>query len=143
MGGVAGGQAGGVVGGQLGGEVGGDIASLGISESKGLCLRKPEIRYPEQAKQMGIEGTVQVKILIDVDGKIVKRKDAACAPFLPADKAALKLWHPQLCMEVQAGPEVLHYETLTACGLTKWGPYKSGNVNTRYWARFEVNFRLK
>ena len=147
-GGVEGGQKGGTVGGQLGGKeggtVGGDISSLGFGESQGLCTRRPSITYPEQAKALGIEGTVRVKILIDTDGKIVKRKDDLCERFQAADKKERRLrWHPSLCIEAVSGPESLYYESLVAWGTTKWSPYKSGNVFTRYFANVETRYSLK
>ena len=99
------GQNGGVVGGELGGveggKVGGDIASLGIGQSRGLCTRKPNIRYPEQAKQMGVEGTVKVRILVGTDGKIAKKKDEFCKGWHQADKKTRRVrWHPRLCMTI-------------------------------------------
>ncbi len=147
-GGVEGGQKGGTLGGQIGGKeggtVGGDIASLGFGESQGLCTRRPSITYPEQAKALGIEGTVRVKILIDTAGKIVKRKDELCTRFQDADNKERRLrWHPALCIEAVSGPEALYYESLVAWGTTKWSPYKSGNVYTRYIANVETRYSLQ
>lgn len=147
-GGVEGGQKGGVVGGQLGGKeggvVGGDIASLGFGESQGLCTRRPAITYPDQAKAMGIEGHVRIKILIDTNGKIVKRKDELCTRFGQAEKKERRVrWHPSLCIEAVSGPEALYYESLVAWGTTKWSPYKSGSVFTRYIANVETVYRLQ
>jgi len=143
-GGVKGGKLGGQLGGKEGGVVGGDINSLGFGESKGLCKGRPAISYPDQAKSLGIEGTVRIKILIDTDGKIVKRKEELCSRFQTADKKERRLrWHPALCIEAVSGPEVLYYETLVAWGTTKWSPYKSGNVFTRYIANVETNYSLQ
>ncbi len=143
-GGEKGGQVGGQVGGKQGGELGGDVASLGFGESQGLCQRKPNITYPEQAKTMGVEGTVRVKILIDTNGKIVKRKEDICKRFQEADKKERRTrWHPGLCIEAVSGPEPLYYETLVAWGTTKWSPYKSGNVFTRYFANVETVYKLQ
>ncbi|MCO4768651.1 MAG: energy transducer TonB [Deltaproteobacteria bacterium] len=148
VGGVEGGQKGGVLGGELGGKeggvVGGDITSLGFGESQGLCQRKPAITYPEQAKAMGVEGKVRLKILIDTNGKVVKRKDEVCKRFQTADKKTRRTrWHPSLCIEAVSGPEPLYYETLVAWGTAKWTPYKSGNVFTRYFANVETNYKLQ
>ncbi len=132
------------MGGKQGGELGGDVASLGFGESQGLCQRKPNITYPEQAKTMGVEGTVRVKILIDTNGKIVKRKEDICKRFQEADKKERRTrWHPGLCIEAVSGPEPLYYETLVAWGTTKWSPYKSGNVFTRYFANVETVYKLQ
>jgi protein TonB len=148
VGGVEGGQIGGVIGGEIGGVeggvVGGDIASLGIGQSRGLCTRKPNIRYPEQAKQMGIEGTVKVRILVGLDGKIAKKKDEYCKAWHAADKKARRMrWHPRLCIEAISGPETLYYETLVAWGTAKFRPWKSGNVFARYWGNITTDYKLK
>lgn len=143
-GGVKGGVKGGEVGGKEGGKVGGDINSLGMGESQSLCLRKPTITYPEQAKALGIEGTVRIRILIDIDGKIVKRKEELCANFQTADSQQRRIrWHPSLCIEAVSGPEALYYETLMAWGTAKWSAWKSGNVFTRVFANVETNYRLQ
>ncbi len=143
-GGVAGGELGGELGGVIGGEVGGDIASLGIGQSRGQCIRKPTIRYPEQAKQMGIEGMVKVRILIGTDGKIVKNKEEICRAFQSADKKTRRTrWHPRLCIEAVSGPEALYYETLIAWGTAKFRPWKSGNVYSRYWGNITTDYKLR
>ncbi|HCP47732.1 MAG TPA: hypothetical protein DIU15_16950 [Deltaproteobacteria bacterium] len=143
-GGVAGGKLGGELGGVEGGVVGGDIASLGVGQSRGLCTRKPNIRYPEQAKQMGIEGIVKVRILVGIDGKIAKKKDEFCKGWHEADgKTRRTRWHPQLCIEAVSGPEILYYETLIAWGTAKFRPWKSGNVFARYWGNITTDYKLK
>ena len=137
-------MAGGVVGGVVGGVEGGDINSLGLGESRGLVLRKPAQTYPEQAKALGIEGTVRVKILVDTDGKIVKRKEDVCKRFQEADKKTRRVrWHPSLCVEAVSGPEALYYETLVAWGTAKFAPWKSGNVFTRYFGTIDVVYKLQ
>lgn len=144
IGGEVGGQVGGEVGGKVGGEIGGDINSLGVGESEGLCARKPNILYPDQAKQLGVEGNVRVRILVDTDGKTVKRKDEACKGFHSADKKERRVrWHPNLCIEAVSGPEILYYDTLVAWGTAKWRPWVSGNVNARYYANVETNYKLQ
>ena len=150
-GGVPGGQEGGVKGGKIGGQIGGqeggkgtDIHAFGLGESEGRAMSHPRIIYPEEAKNMEIEGTVQLRILVDVNGKVVKAKDAACEGWLKADaKTRRRRWHPMKCIEAVAGPEVLYYETIQAWSGIKWKPYKTGDVFTRYWANIQTKYTLQ
>jgi len=141
--GVEGGVEGGVAGGQVDG-TGKNTHDFGVGESRGLCVKKPPARYPDMAKEMNIEGTVRVRLLIGVDGKIVKAKDERCTEWhTTSKKDRRRNWHPRLCVEATTGPEALIYETLTAWGTSKWRPWQSGNVNTNYYANVEVNYQLK
>ncbi len=150
-GGVPGGQEGGVKGGKVGGELGGKVGSegtgigeFGIGESVGRAMSKPRITYPEEAKMMEIEGTVQLRILVDINGKVVKSKDAQCEGWHKADKQTRrKRWHNLKCIEAVSGPEALYYETIQAWSGIKWKPYKSGDVFTRYWANVTTSYKLK
>ncbi len=146
-GGVAGGVVGGVVGGVIGGEIGGTgtgIGEFGIGESVGRALSKPRIVYPDEAKMMEVEGTVQLRILVDISGKVVKAKDAQCEGWHKADRTTRrKRWHPMKCIEAVSGPEILYYETIMAWSGIRWKPYKSGDVFTRYWANVTTKYSLK
>ncbi|MBJ93581.1 MAG: hypothetical protein CMP23_03815 [Rickettsiales bacterium] len=93
---------------------------------------------------MGIEGTVKVRILVGTDGKIAKKKDEYCKGWHAADKKTRRVrWHPRLCIEAVSGPEALYYETLVAWGTAKFRPWKSGNVNARYWGNITTDYKLK
>lgn len=146
-GGVAGGTVGGEIGGVIGGEIGGTgsgIGEFGIGESKGRALSTPRLSYPDEAKMMEIEGTVQLRILVDITGKIVKAKDAQCTGWHTADKTTRrKRWHPVKCIEAVAGPEVLYYEAIMGWSGIKFKPWKSGDVFTRYWVNVANEFKLQ
>jgi TonB family protein len=62
----------------------------GIITSQALVLPKPA--YSQIAKQLRIQGTVSVQVLIDETGKVVSAKAVAGSPFLTAEaqKAALQ-----------------------------------------------------
>jgi len=149
-GGVPGGQIGGEKGGKIGGQIGGtkggtgtDIHAFGLAESVGRALSQPRIKYPEEAKMMEIEGTVQLRILIDINGKVIKAKDPVCEGFQKADKRTRRLrWHPTKCIEAVAGPDALYYDSIQAWSGIKWKPYKSGDVFTRYWVNVQTIYRL-
>ncbi|MCP4868310.1 MAG: energy transducer TonB [Proteobacteria bacterium] len=145
-GGVQGGVEGGKVGGQIGGVKGGtgtDIAAFGLGESVGRAMSKPRIAYPEEAKMMELEGTVQLRILVDVNGKVVKAKDAACEGWHKVDtKTRRRRWHGMKCIEAVSGPEALYYETIQAWSGIKWMPYKTGDTFTRYWANVTTSYKL-
>ena len=59
-----------------------------IINSEAISLPKPP--YPQMAKQMRIQGTVSVQVLIDETGKVVSAKAISGSPFLvsEAQKAA-------------------------------------------------------
>lgn len=58
----------------------------------GEAISLPKPPYPPMAKQMGVQGTVGVQVLIDETGKVVSAKAVSGSPFLlhAAQKAALE-----------------------------------------------------
>ena len=46
------------------------VVALQAGVSKGLLLKKVQPRYPEAARQMGVQGTVVMKALIDTSGEV-------------------------------------------------------------------------
>lgn len=61
-----------------------------IINSQAIYLPKPV--YPEIAKRMRIQGTVNVQVLVDLDGRVISAKAVSGSPFLTieAQKAALQ-----------------------------------------------------
>lgn len=143
-GGVVGGQVGGVVGGQIGGVLGGEIGSLGSGETVGQIKWKAQPRYPDMARESGLQGDVDVKILVDIDGKVAKAKSEHCKEWAAASKEdRRKRWHPSLCIYAVSGPDELYYESIMAAGDSKYLPWKSGNVFTRFWGTITYKFKLQ
>ena len=62
----------------------------GVITSQAIFLPKPT--YSQMAKQLRIQGTVSVQVLIDEAGKVISAKAMAGHPFLAieAQKAALQ-----------------------------------------------------
>jgi protein TonB len=88
-GGVDGGVAGGIVGGVVGGCVGctGDGAVMDYDQPpKPIKITRPQ--YPQEAFVKKIEGTVEVEILIDINGIVVRAHVVRSVPML--DAAALQ-----------------------------------------------------
>jgi periplasmic protein TonB len=67
-----------------------EVVRKRVINSEALSLPKP--RYPTLAKQMGIQGTVSIQVLIDETGKVVSAKPLSGSPLLTteAQKAAYK-----------------------------------------------------
>lgn len=87
--GVEGGQVGGIPGGVLGGVLGGtgDIPVLDYDQPpKAIKITRPQ--YPQEAFIKKIEGTVEVEILIDATGRVVRARVVRSVPLL--DAAALQ-----------------------------------------------------
>jgi protein TonB len=96
--GMEGGVEGGVVGGTLGGVVGGVIGGTGTGPvpepepdrpPSPVRLSKP--RYPQEAFVKRIEGTVELEILIDAQGRVVEARVTKSIPLL--DAAAIETVH--------------------------------------------------
>lgn len=66
------------------------VVHKGVITSQALELPRPT--YPPIAKQMGIQGTVSVQVLIDESGRVVSAKAVSGSPFLliEAQRAALQ-----------------------------------------------------
>ncbi len=66
------------------------VVSKGVVTSEALSLPKPA--YPPLAKQMGVQGTVSVQVLIDETGKVISAKAISGHPALmsAAQRAALE-----------------------------------------------------
>lgn len=66
------------------------VVHKGVITSQALSLPKPG--YPPLAKQMGIQGTVSIQVLINESGQVVSAKAVGGSPFLTkeAEKAALQ-----------------------------------------------------
>jgi protein TonB len=66
------------------------VISKGVITSQAISLPRPV--YPEIAKRMRIQGSVNVQVLVDVDGRVISAKAVSGSPFLipEAQKAALQ-----------------------------------------------------
>lgn len=66
------------------------VVHKGVITSQALSLPKPG--YPPLAKQMGIQGTVSIQVLINESGQVVSAKAVGGSPFLTkeAERAALQ-----------------------------------------------------
>ena len=59
-------------------------------EIKPKLIRKPPMMYPEEVKDAGIEGTVVVKMLVDIDGTVIETKVLRSSGNYILDQAALE-----------------------------------------------------
>ncbi len=142
-GGVAGGVVGGVVGGVKGGVIGGSLDWTGARNTKGVCRPVGMPRYPEMAKNMGLEGNVLIKIAIDEKGKIMKAKDERCDLYANADrKTRRKAWHPRLCMVATSGPEELYFDTLMHYAALRCAPWMDQGKPVPMTYKLNVNYTL-
>jgi TonB family protein len=66
------------------------VVHKGVITSQAISLPRPS--YPPIAKNMGIQGTVSVQVLIDESGRVISAKAVGGSPFLTAEaqKAALQ-----------------------------------------------------
>jgi TonB family protein len=66
------------------------VVHKGVITSQAISLPRPN--YPPIAKNMGIQGTVSVQVLIDESGRVISAKAVGGSPFLTAEaqKAALQ-----------------------------------------------------
>jgi protein TonB len=55
-----------------------------------VLVRKVEPRYPELAREAGVEGTVTVQILVGLDGRVIRAIIAPRGSILMLDEAALE-----------------------------------------------------
>ncbi len=143
-GGVAGGVVGGVVGGVEGGVVGGDINSVGKEAAEGRCKNLGKPRYPDMAREMQIEGRVELRVVIDETGKVMKAKDERCTWYADADRSARrKSWHPRLCIEALEGPEALVFDTLMHYAGMRCQPWVDQGQQIPFQFKPTVNYSLQ
>ena len=66
------------------------VVHRGVITSQAISLPRPN--YPPLAKQMNIQGTVSVQVLIDESGRVISAKAVSGSPFLTAEaqKAAFQ-----------------------------------------------------
>jgi periplasmic protein TonB len=142
-GGVKGGVVGGVVGGVKGGVLGGSLDWNGGQNSKGRCRDIGMPRYPEMAKNMGIEGNVLIRVAIDEKGKVMKAKDERCSLYAKADRATRrKSWHPRLCMHAVSGPEELYFDTLMHYAALRCSAWMDQGKAIPMLYKLNVNYKL-
>jgi protein TonB len=90
-GGVLGGEVGGVPGGVLGGVLGGtghNLEPVRQPDRPARLLRQVRPRYPEEAFNKKVQGTVMVEIVIDAEGRVASARVVGPLPGL--DAAALE-----------------------------------------------------
>jgi periplasmic protein TonB len=87
------------------------VVHKGVITSQALSLPKPN--YPPLAKQMGIQGTVSVQVLINESGQVISAKAVGGSPFLTkeAEKAAL---------QARFSPTMLNEQALTVSGIINY-----------------------
>lgn len=85
-----------------------DVVHKGVITSQALQLPKPN--YPPPAKQMGIQGTVSIQVLIDESGRVISAKALNGSPFLTneASKAA---------MQARFSPTILNGQPVKVSGV--------------------------
>jgi|GEM_PF-5001559 len=72
--------------------------TLSRAEASALRISRPTIRYPEGAKKHGIEGRVDLRMLVGENGRVVPRSRTECTPFSAATRLERRTrWHPRLC----------------------------------------------
>lgn len=131
-GGVEGGLMGGVVGGIVSGEIGGKLlgttGSVPQERQPGeplvlprdsplplISVRKPYPIYPRDAQMQGQEGTVIVRYLIDVQGRVAKVelvRAARTKAFNASALQAIRQWQFKPMMENGQPVEVVHELTI-------------------------------
>lgn len=82
-------------------------------------LTHPEPAYTEEARAKGIEGTIDLAVLVGIDGEV---------------KRAKLLGHHLL--------EGLDEQALVAAYRTKFKPATKDGKNVAFWLRIEIPFRL-
>lgn len=83
-------------------------AHIGVLNGKAISL--PEPPYPLPAKQMRIQGTVSVQVLLDETGKVVSARSVSGHPFLAA--AAVRAAH-----QARFTPTVLNGQPVKVSGV--------------------------
>jgi len=99
----------------------GDIVSMGPGVAQAVVIHKEEPKYPPMARQMRVEGAVEVQALVGVDGTVeqvrivnVSRKGVG---FEKATEEAVKKW--------------------------RYKPATKHGVKVRMWVQIRVPFRVR
>jgi len=115
-----------------------------IAASMGRAATKPRISYPDQAKSLGVEGMVRLRVLVDFDGRVVAAADPDCEAWHQASPGVRRdWWHRRLCIEAVDGHPTLVRTTIGAWAKIPWVPYETGGVVTRYWANVTTMYKLR
>ncbi len=94
------------------------------------------LKYPEAARKKGVERTVYVDALIDVDGKVLDTKAAK-----PKDEKEPK--ESEMDEETQKMVQELHIAAMKAIEMSKWEPAKKDKQPVKVWITVPVCFKLK
>jgi protein TonB len=94
-----------------------DAAQVGEAEGQKLILSRTPVAYPPMAKQLRLEGKVQVEVTLDETGKVESAK-------------------------VVTGNAVLGGAALAAVKSWKFAPYKVDNTPKRSVVHCSIDFHL-
>ncbi len=114
--------------------------------SHDLLLLRPSLQYPKHAQRAGVQGTVSLRLLIEVDGSFVPRSDPACRWSGLSRKERFEAYFDQQwCVEVISGPALLRYETLKSWVRgAEFLPYlNEAGVPSRYVSRYDIVYKLR
>lgn len=84
------------------------VIHKGVITSQALELPRPS--YPALAKQMNIQGTVSVQVLIDESGRVVSAKAVSGSPFLVAEAQ-------RAAMQARFSPTILNEQPVKVSGV--------------------------
>lgn len=99
----------------------GDLVSLGTPGSKApTVLRRAQANYPRMAERFGKEATVDVRVLIDENGKVINAELAAAKAGYGFDEEALR-----------------------AARMTTYQPATKDGVRVRMWTTLRIAFKPK
>ncbi|GEM_PF-755803 len=102
----------------------------------GFAAVQKNLKYPEAARKKGVERTVYVEALIDVDGKVLETKAAK-----PKDEKELK--ESEMDEETQHMVQELYVAAMKAIEMSKWEPAKKDNQPVKVWITVPIGFKLK
>lgn len=124
---------------------GDDLAELEEDDLTDLVASWPQMAYPPAAKELGIEGTLRVKILVDEQGQVVKRKNPRCRwNDLSRKERRRTRFHFLKCVEVVSGPMDFEIEVLSAWAFQAvFRPYVGPDGPSAYIAVVDVVFKLR
>ncbi|MBN2092120.1 TonB family protein [candidate division KSB1 bacterium] len=102
----------------------------------GFAAVQKNLKYPEAARKKGVERTVYIQVLIDVDGKVLDTRAAK-----PSDEKESK--ESEMDEETQKMVQEMHIAAMKAIEMSKWEPAKKDNQPVKVWITVPVRFKLK
>jgi len=108
-----------------------------VEDAGSRARLKVRPRYRMPLRESGT-WELEVVVLVDEKGRIVKRTDGDCPGATAAEEGERQ--HKRLCMAVSAGPALLQEEVFQGMKQARWWPMEEAGEPTKFFVRTTVRF---